>query len=141
MITLPDIDTLALVGVFDRGVPNMERVVIRALRATEMAQYAVIVGWNPLGPGTPARPLNNLYFWFGDGLVHTNETIFLYTGQGEPRKTTLAGTSDTAYVVHWGMETTLFADTRFVPIIMAMGQILIANPPQNLPQVGRLSEQ
>lgn len=140
MIWLPNIDTLTLVGVFDRGVPNRERIVLRALQSVEMAQYGIIVGWNDAGPDGPIRPFNDLFYWFGDGVVQPNETIFVYTGKGEARKTTVEGSNAPAYAVHWGKANTMFADSRVVPAIISMGQILVAKPPANAPQLANLTK-
>lgn len=140
MIVLPHIDDLELLGVFDRGIANRERIVVRAKKATEMAQYGIIVGYNPMGPGTVSRPYNDYFFWFGDGIVQRNETVFVYTGAGDPRKTTIEGTDEVAYVVHWGQPSTLFADSRNVPIIVALSQILVPGPPTNELQLTKLSQ-
>lgn len=136
MIFLPLVQELELVGVFDRGVPNSERVVIRAKQATEMSQYGVFLGWNA---GTDGRtigiPLNDQFFWFGDGLLNADETIFLYTGQGEPRRTVVAGTQKSAVVIHWNRPTTLFAHSNIVPILFRLSEATIGQPMVNVPQL------
>ena len=138
MIFLPNIDALILAGVFDRGIPNKERIMIRVLKSTEMAQYGVLLGWNIEGQGAPTQPYNDNFYWFGDGVVQPNDTIFLYTGAGEPRKTTVEGTGTPAYVLHWGRPFTLFADSSIVPMVVCFGHMLIEKPAPNAPQLKQL---
>jgi hypothetical protein len=140
VIMLPPIEDLTLVGVFDRGIANKERIVLRATKATEMAQYGIIVAWNPLGANTVSQPYNDFFFWFGDGVVQGGETIFVYTGKGEPRKTTVEGTSNVAYVVHWNRPTTLFADSRVVPLVITIGQLIVPGAPLNALQLSNLAD-
>src|SRR5687767_1786851 len=99
MILLP-ITELSIVGVFDRGVPNNERIVLSANQDVNMGQYGLMLGIRGQpGWGTPIP--DNL-FWFGDGLASKNDLIFVYTGPGEPRASELPMLKAKAYVLHWG---------------------------------------
>jgi len=81
------------------------------------------------------QPLNDYFYWLGAGVVQSYEWIFVYTGPGEARQTRVQGSSDTAYVLHWGHPTTLLADNSISPLLMKLGSMTIADPPQiNLPQ-------
>lgn len=132
MIVLSPIEEIELVDVYDRGVANQERILLRVKRTVEIAQFGIFVGLvNPMVAMTATQPLADHFFWFGDGVANTGEFIFVYTGPGTPRKTTLNARSDVAYVLHWGRASTLFASSLFVPVVVRLGGIIIGKPPQN----------
>ena len=142
MIVLPDVTALELTGVLDRGVANAERVVIRVRATTEMAQYCLVAGWSPPGAARPTGiPFNDNFFWFGDGTVNPGDTIFVFTGLGQPRRTTVAGTQDVAYVVHWGRTTTLFANSNITPLLIRISEFSIGPTAVDVPQYPALPQQ
>ena len=137
MMVFPPVNELELVGVFDRGVPNLERIALRSRQHVDMSQFAILAGLYTTNGLTlqALLPANDHFFWFGNAFAEKDEWIFVYTGSGMPKKTTLEGTNITAYVLHWNKPTTLFADSRMVPALLRAGGILIARPPLNQPQL------
>lgn len=137
MIVLSPIEEIEIVEVYDRGIANQERIMLKVKQTVEIAQFAVVVGlFNPTQPMPIAQPLVDQFFWFGDGVVNAGEYIFVYTGPGTPRKATLAGKPEAvAYVLHWGRTSTLFANSLFVPVILKFGGIQICQPPRDTVQL------
>jgi hypothetical protein len=67
--------------------------------------------------------------------VSPGERVFLYTGAGETRKTTVANSTIPAYVFHWGRGSTLFTDSRVVPLLFKFGGLNPGFPPVDVPQL------
>jgi hypothetical protein len=137
MILLP-VSELELMGVVDRGVANSERIVFRAVQSVEMAQFGVLVGTVGMANGMQIlTPSVDRFFWFGPGPIDAGDWIYLYTGAGEYRRTTVQDTSIPAHVVHWGRDTTLFARSEMVPALIRIGGITIADGPKDVPQAAQ----
>lgn len=133
-IYLPTIPELR-VSVHDRGIPNLERIVLQAQTSVQMEAYCLLLGVRDPTTGL-YQPLNDRFFWFGTGVICASERILVYTGPGTARKTNLQDSEDVAYVVYWGQETTLLAEPSISPLLMKLGSMNIADPPQlDLPQM------
>lgn len=118
-----DILNFNLLGVYDRGIANKERIVIKVLDNTNLGQYGVFLGIK-VGEGA-ALPVNNMMFWFGDGIAEKNSWILLYTGPGENRRTTLKDSPEKAYVLHWGFKNTVLNEKIIVPILFKVEQVAV----------------
>ncbi|QNK67836.1 hypothetical protein [Variovorax sp. PAMC26660] len=134
---------LSLTGVFDRGIPNAERIVIRVNEHVDMASYVLMQGLANGGGG--AVPIRDAMFWFGNGLLEPNDWIFVYTAAGEPRSLDLPlndGSNGTHKLVmlHWSRTQTMFHAPNMVPILARIDALLTnlpALPP--VPGLGVLS--
>jgi hypothetical protein len=130
MYILPTVQDLSIEGVYDRGVPNSERILLKAERPVQLAEFILC-----LGVSTPAGGywlLNDHLFWFGDeSWIHPPFWIFVYTGRGERRMTHLPQGGQPALVLHWGRSTTVLDNPVVTPLIIRMGGILF--PRQRLP--------
>ena len=130
---LPDVIDLQLVGVYDRGIPNQERIVIKTNSWVNMAEYGVMIGL--LGQNNMAAPYFDNLFHFKEISVVPNTWVFLYTGPGkEIQSKTPAG--DPAFVFHWGKPDTIFAHSHVIPILFRIGAVQLGLPPQNQSQIG-----
>jgi len=132
---LSPIPELQLLGVYDRGKANLERVVLRAQITIDVVQYALLVGTVAVTP--EARfiyPARDVLFYFGSGIVKAGEWMIVYTGPGAGLTTTMGNSNETVYVVHWGRPNTLFADSRISPALVRFDSIDIMAPPENEPQ-------
>ena len=123
------------VSTHDRGVPNSERIVIVPNMTVDMSQFLLILGAR--APGTDIyQPIPDKLFWFGSGTVTANDRLFVYTGPGEVRKTSIPDRKDlTAFVLHWGSTQTLLADPSISPLIVQISAMNSGTPRQlDLPQ-------
>jgi hypothetical protein len=117
------ITELTIVGVFDRGVPNQERIVLRVNETVNLGQYGIMIGirgWS--GTGVPVR--DNL-LWFGDGIVNRGDWIFVYTGPGTPKMTTLPNTEERLLSIHWGRQYTILNSDDLVPILFRVDAVQV----------------
>ena len=131
-----DITEIALVGVFDRGVPNKERIVLVVQDGPlNLGQYGIMLGW--AGDTCSAYPLRDNLYWFGDMVLPARTWLFLYTGAGRPTKTTIWN-GETGFVLHWGRPDTVMADSNMIPVLFRVDAVAVGETPQNLPQVPKL---
>ncbi|MDD4870969.1 MAG: hypothetical protein PHR77_10450 [Kiritimatiellae bacterium] len=130
----PDIIELLLLGVYDRGIPNQERIVLKVQERLNTAQYGVLLSISDLN-STAARPIWDNCFNFTEHIVDPGMILFIYTGPGSERRTTIAGTQIPAHVFHWGKKLTVFASTLITPIIFKVESIIVAPVPINRTQL------
>lgn len=109
---------IQVVGVFEAGIPNKERVIIRPNRQISLVGVGIAVGLSAGDAG--ALPLFDNVFWFPEIIVEPPTWIFVYTGKGKTRQTTLA-TKDPALVFHWQRNATVFIKPDIVPIVFQVG--------------------
>lgn len=124
------ITEMTIVGVFDRGVANQERIMIRVNETVNMGQYGLLLGLR--SEGAAAIPINDCFYWFGEGLVHSGEFIFVYTGPGEPVDSILPDNKTKTYSLHWGRDTTVLQNIEVVPILFQTDAVFVF---QNQPQL------
>ena len=127
-----DIKELEVREVFDRGVPNLERVAIFVKEPVDLGRYGIMVGIKE-NRGS-ALPIRDHLFWFGDGLVQAGDWIYIYTGAGEGRVSTIPGSSSSIYAVHWGKNITLFHAPELVPILFRVDAVFVPQERMQLPK-------
>lgn len=125
---------IKLYPVSDRGVPNMERVVIYVDETTDMGQYGIMIG--QAAPNKTARPYQDYLYWFNDAVVNKGDWILLYTGKGKASTDEWKPTSGNIYSIHWGRDSTVFMDTNVVPILFRVDAVDVDVPPTDQPQIG-----
>ena len=125
------ISELTVVGVFDRGVPNRERIVLQANEIVDMGQFAFLLGLRQQQGA--AVPLRDNFFWLGSGFVSRGDWIFVYTGPGEVRMNNLPGTTEKLYTVHWGRTQTVLNVPEVVPVLIRFGAVHVPAEPRALP--------
>ena len=121
------ITELSVVGVYERGVPNQERIVIVANELVEMGRFGVLLG---LRQQSSAFPIRDNFYWFGEGTVNKGDWIYLYTGPGATRTIELPGTTEKVYSLHWGRDRTVLDHQELVPILFRVDAVNI--PAQQL---------
>jgi hypothetical protein len=136
----PRVPGLELVGVFDPGVPNQERIVVRVTTPVDLTATGIVLGvlWEQAPAGTrQAFPIDDYLFWFEPTQASPPLWLFVYTGKGETRRTTLLNSAEPAVVMHWNKSTTLFGSgpghARLVPLIFRVGAIDVGVPPPPAP--------
>lgn len=123
-----NITEVMIAGVYDRGIPNQERIVLFLNQAINLGQYGLMVGVR--ADEKRAFPIKDNLFWFGDALVNKSDWIFIYTGPGEPKSTTIPNTDAHLYSIHWGKERTIFNHQDLVPILFRVDAVEV---PLSLP--------
>jgi hypothetical protein len=124
MAFLPSIIGIELIGVADPGIPNQERIIIRA-QYVNLAQYAVIVGLkNEKGL---INPTPDHFYWLGDVEISESTWIIIYTGPGSFKVTKAEGTGEIVHVAHLGKDKTIFNNANVVPAIINLGGIIVGS--------------
>jgi len=129
---LRTIDEIALMGVFEAGIPNQERIAYRAQRQVNLAEYIVCLA--ATHPDGTVAPLTDHMLWLGGEHVDAGHWIFVYTGPGE-RRATKTLTGEPAIVIHWGYRQTILSDQRIVPAMFHLGGILTARSAETLSEL------
>jgi hypothetical protein len=112
----PPIYEFGNVMVFEPGVPNKERIVLRPTEVVDLSRYGVWAAWQ--SENGSITPLRNLSFWFGANTTVTPPCwIVVFTGKGEFRQAQHPGTKEPVYCFHWGNEETLFNFRQQVPVL------------------------
>ena len=120
---LPLLPELPIIAVADRGVPNMERIILRPAEAIELARYGLCLA--VAQPNGMVLPLTDNFFWFGDLVVQPPSWLFLYTGPGQRQISSVPQTGELALSFHWGRPTTMLNDARLVPCVFRFDGIAI----------------
>lgn len=126
------LEELQIIGVWDRGVPNQERIAIKATQETDLSNYLLFLGV-PLGQQF-AFPLNEDLFWFGKEIIVPPTWVIVYTGPGERKITTMRDSREPALVLHWGKKTTILGHPNVVPVLVSLEGVLVA-PHPSYPQL------
>ncbi|OHE25569.1 MAG: hypothetical protein A3J94_00630 [Syntrophus sp. RIFOXYC2_FULL_54_9] len=129
-----DITELSIITILHRGTPNEECIAIRANERINLGQYGIMLGVS-IQPNA-AIPFKDHLFWFGDGFIEKGDWLFIYTGMGEPRKSTTTDGVNNIFTIFWGKPKTVFADTNIVPLLIRVDAVDVLSPPENLPQIG-----
>lgn len=118
---LRTIDEIMLVDVYDRGIPNRERIAYVAQRSLDLGEYVVCLAATL--PDDTVTPLPDRMLWLGVEHVERGQWIFVYTGVGERRLSRMEN-GDPVVVIPWQQRQTILADPRVVPIMFHLDGIL-----------------
>jgi hypothetical protein len=121
-----------IVGVFDRGMPNQERIVLLVNEPVDMGQYGILLGVR--AQGRFAYPIRDNFYWFGDGFVSKGDWIFVYTGPGESRTAELPNNRQKLYSVHWGRDKTILHQSEIIPILFRVDAVDVHLEMQETPK-------
>lgn len=114
---------LELWGVYDAGIPNLERVVVRVAQYTDMASFALLVGVDV--PGGNSLPLQDNFFWFGNAVLSPGDWVYVYTGAGIGGSLELNnGAGNKIYNVYWGRKQTVFNVPTIRPLVIRIDAVL-----------------
>jgi len=109
--------------VADRGVPDQERIYLRANQRVSLREYLLLVGVRLLD--NTSFPAPNHVLWLGNDTLEAGTWLVVYTGPGQPIITSIAGTNEPARVLFWHNTTTIFHDPRMVPLLVKFDPALV----------------
>lgn len=131
MIMPHAIEELSIVGVYDRGVPNKERIVICANESVATGQFGLMLGIRA-EDGT-AIPVRDNLLWFGNAWLNKGDWVFVYTGPGEARVTDVPNNTERLYSIHWGKKKVALQSMEIVPILFRMDAVIVPADTPALP--------
>jgi hypothetical protein len=126
-----DIAELQMFGVYDSGLANLERVVIRVLQQVNLGNFGLMLGIR--GHNGSAIPIRDNLLWFGHGVVEANDWLFVYTAAGETTVTEVPSTNERIISLHWGKPATIFNGPEFLPILFRLDGVQLPPVPPSLP--------
>jgi hypothetical protein len=99
---------LQIVQIYDRGVANKERILLRASAETNLSSYIVFNTWY-ITPQAISRSPRNV-FWFPPKPIKPGDSVVLFSGLGTPSESqNQDGT--TTYFFFWGLANTIWNKT------------------------------
>jgi hypothetical protein len=116
-------DPLELFGVYDRGTPGKERIVLRALEPVSLSAYAVILGADA-GSGN-IIPFHDHFYWLGNTTLAAGSWVFLYTGAGQAMITTETNTRTPVQALYWGKAAVVFTNPLIIPAVLRAGDVMV----------------
>lgn len=128
------IEEINLVGIFDAGIPNAERVVLQANAQVDLGTYCIIVAFKQ-GLGLGNLPLRDHFFWLGNMTLNPGDWVFLYTSPGTAQSHPLPNGPGRLVSMYWGKPQTIFQDKNLTAGLIS---VETARFPVELPQAPQL---
>lgn len=114
---------LEMFGVYDKGVPNLERIVLRVNNTVDLTNYAMIVGFK--GTDKSLYPAQDFFLWLGNTTVVGPAWVFIYTGTGKPTVTREKITGHPIHSIYWNRPNLIFSDPNVSPALVRLGETQI----------------
>ncbi len=121
---IPLIPELRLLGVFEPGIPNRERIVLKVETKLDIGMYAIVLAQRGQTTGH-ATPLRDSMFWIGSGNVEPNDWFFLFTGAGQQRLIPPEGDNGRLFIEFWGRPQTIFHNSQIVPVLWRLSGVTV----------------
>jgi len=135
---LEQVENLELFGVYERGVPNAERIVLRANSIVNLGFYAV--GLGAKSENGMAYPIPDQFLWLGEMYLDKGAWVFIFTGKGTPAVTKEQHTGDPMHVMYWHKDAVVLTHDSVVPMLYRFDGVSVGiQLPQVLP-IGGVSE-
>ena len=116
---------LILFGPYDRGVPNQERIVLRAALPNVDLTYFGLVLAMKLASGA-AVPIIDNFFWFGNGLLNEGDWICVYTSPGTAHNVPYReNPANKVYNLYWGRRKVAFLSPDMVPLLFKFDSVVV----------------
>jgi hypothetical protein len=118
-----DIIELEMFGVIDRGLPNKERIMIRAAETVNLGQYGIMIGVQ-INNGV-AVPIRDNLLWFGDIALRAGEWLCVYTSPGTPKISDIPNSDEDMISIYWGRTSVVFKNINIVPILFRIDSVVV----------------
>jgi hypothetical protein len=135
---LEQIEDLELFGVYDRGVPNAERIVLRANAIVNLGCYAVGLGVK--SENGMASPIPDQFLWLGEMYVDKGAWVFIFTGKGTPALTKELNTGGPMHVMYWHKDAVVLTHDLIVPMLYRFDGVRVGIGLQQVLQAAELSK-
>ncbi len=97
---------LQILGIADRGQPNLERLQMSVLQPANLGFYVALLTHYQQPTAISNGQLTA--FWFPNQLVKPGDTIVLFSGAGQAQQR-LEQNGSTTYFYYWGLPNTVWA--------------------------------
>jgi len=120
---------IEIFGVYDRGVPNLERVVLRVSRPTNLAEYLMIMGVRAPLAVDMIYPIADQSLWLGAIVIECPSWVFIFTGTGKAGVSQEKNTGQPLHTLYWNRAHVMLAHNDVVPALVHIDSIDIGNKP------------
>lgn len=116
------VEELSVVGIYDSGVANLERVVLRSNIHVDLAGYLLVVALRgQLGGG--AIPLTDNAMWLGNYTLSPGDWAYVYTGPGQAQTNPLPNNPNKVVCLYWGKIQTMFQATHLTAALVKVDRV------------------
>ncbi|MCL1552495.1 hypothetical protein [Xanthomonas nasturtii] len=100
-------EALSIVGIYDPGIANLERVIFRANTQVNLASYLLFAAFKAQH-GIGAVPLTDNSMWLGNSMAEQGDWVYIYTGPGTAQVNVVPTTPNRIISLYWGKNHTIF---------------------------------
>lgn len=122
------IPELEIFGIYSRGVPNAEKIILRSNGPVNLSNYALILGHEAIE--NTVFPLADHFLWLGPSRLMVPSWVFVFTGQGETSTSQEMHTKDPCQNLYWNKENVILTNPKILPTLIYLGSV----------EIGRKSE-
>lgn len=115
-------DGLSVVGIFDAGVANLERIVLRAEQPVDLAGYLILLALRGQSGGG-SLPLRDNMLWLGNTSIDVGDWVYVYTGPGEAQTSVLPNNPNRVVSMYWGKNQTIFQGTHLTAALVKIEHV------------------
>ena len=132
MYILPPVHELSVVGIFDPGIPNRERIVLRPTQPLNLAAFALILSATaPEG----VTPIPNQFLWLGERWLSPPAWIVVFTGPGRFQEGAHQTTGEPVLELHWGQPGVVLGRPGVAVSVIRIGALTSQVTPITAPAV------
>jgi hypothetical protein len=130
---------LELFGVYDAGIANRERIVLRVHRTVDLTQYGVMVGFK--SGETRIYPARDLFLWLGNTTIQGPAWVFIFTGEGQPTVSQETHTNEPIHAIYWNRPNVFFSNPNVIPALVNFGEVQVWTGNKSMTELLQQKEQ
>jgi hypothetical protein len=120
---------LEIFGIYDRGVPNSERIVLYANQTVDLVNYFIIIGLRGQLGVDKIIPIPDQFLWLGQNTIQASGWIFIFTGPGKQSITKEINTNEPLLNLYWNKPDVILGHNDLVPALVRADFVQIGNKP------------
>lgn len=120
---------LQIFGVYDRGIPNSERIVLRVNSPVNLGQYILVLGYRGHAGADTVLPIPDQSLWLGSTYIEAPAWVFIFTGNGQPGITHEKNTHEPLHSIYWNKPNIVLTHDDIVPALLHVDFVQIGNKP------------
>jgi hypothetical protein len=122
MSVLLDIPEIEYWGIYERGVPNAERIVFKPRIPLNLTSYAIIVGIE--SENRSLVPIHDSNFYFPEVIVYPPAWVFVFTCKGTTMVNVERTTKEPTHNLFWGRSQVVFGHSSLTAAIVRIDAML-----------------
>ncbi len=115
-------DDLSVVGIYDAGVANLERIVLRADQKVDLAGYLLLIALRGQAGGG-SIPLRDNMLWLGNTSIDAGDWVYVYTAPGVAQTSTLPNNPNKVVSLYWGKNQTIFQGAHLTAALVKIEHV------------------